>query len=369
MFKQKLKYYSLNKILESKAQYNIIIGERSNGKTYSCLMYGLSNYVKTGKQFAYIRRWHEDFSGRRGATMFDALVANNEIHKLTKGEYTDVYYWSSRWYLCRYDEKGNREKQDTPFAFGFSISAMEHDKSSSYPNITTIIFDEFISRRGYLPNEFTLFVNTISTIIRQRKDVIIFMLGNTVNKYGCPYFDEMGLKHIRKMKQGDVDIYRYGNTELRVAVEYCDTLRKSKENNHYFAFDNVSLEMITGGAWELDIYPHLPYKYKPKDVIFSYYIEYDNELLKCNIISIENNIFTFIHPTTGKLNEKQENQCIIYSTRYDARPNWRRNILKPRDNIDKKVLEFFKRDKIFYANNDTGEIVRNYLIFCGKANI
>ena len=33
----KTKYYSLTEILKKKAIYNMIIGERSNGKTYSVL--------------------------------------------------------------------------------------------------------------------------------------------------------------------------------------------------------------------------------------------------------------------------------------------------------------------------------------------
>ena len=34
--------------------------------------------------------------------------------------------------------------------------------------------------------------------------------------------------------------------------------------------------MVTSGVWELDIYPHLPIKYNPKDVLFTYFIEFDN---------------------------------------------------------------------------------------------
>ncbi|MGC5276152.1 hypothetical protein ACPXAM_23725, partial [Escherichia coli] len=88
-----------------------------------------------------------------------------------------------------------------------------------------------------------------------------YMLGNTVNKY-CPYFAEMGLEHIPKMTQGTIDVYAYGNSDLTVAVEYCKSPdSKVKEASHkYFAFNNPKLEMITGGAWELNIYPHLPYK-------------------------------------------------------------------------------------------------------------
>ena len=54
---------------------------------------------------------------------------------------------------------------------------MEHDKSNSYPSINTVIFDEFLTRRFYVPDEFILFMNVLSTIIRLRDNVKIFMLG------------------------------------------------------------------------------------------------------------------------------------------------------------------------------------------------
>ena len=79
MFKQK--FYSLKTILSKDAQYNIIFGERSNGKTYSVLKYGLEKFCKTGEQTAIVRRWSEDFKGKRGATMYQSLVNNHEIEK------------------------------------------------------------------------------------------------------------------------------------------------------------------------------------------------------------------------------------------------------------------------------------------------
>ena len=40
------KYYNLNAILKTNSTYNVIIGERSNGKTYACLKYGIEQYFK-----------------------------------------------------------------------------------------------------------------------------------------------------------------------------------------------------------------------------------------------------------------------------------------------------------------------------------
>lgn len=356
-----MRFYDLKAILSKEAQYNIVFGERSNGKTYAVLKYGLTQYVKDGSQLAIIRRWRDDFVGKRGVTMFDAIVSNKEITRMTNGEWTGVYYYGSRWFLCRYED-GKRITDETPFAYGFALTSMEHDKSTSYPNIRTICFDEFISRNAYLPDEFVLFMNVISTIVRQRKDVKIFMLGNTVNKY-CPYFEEMGIKHLKQMKPGDIDIYRYGDSDLLVAVEYVKPNKKGKESDLYFAFDNPKLSMITGGAWEVDVYPHLPIKYKPKDIQFIYYIVFSGDVLQCEIIAIDDVTFTFIHRKTTPLNYEKD---FIYTTEYSPRMNVKRNITKPRTQIEKKIAEYYLRDKIFYANNDIGEIVRNYLIWCGK---
>ena len=363
-------YYTLAPILREKAHYNIIIGERSNGKTYSVLQKIVTDYARNGHQAALLRRMQEDFIGKRGAGLFEPLIDNGEIEKATNGVWTSVYYYASRWFLCKYEEdkKGNTERiTDTqPFMYGFALSQMEHEKGTGYPNVKTIVFDEFITRMAYLRDEFVLFMNTLSTIIRSRDDVTIFMLGNTVNKY-CPYFDEMGLRHIKDMKQGEIDVYQLKHASgkiLKVAVEYCKPFEKGKKSDFYFAFDNQKLEMITTGVWEIDIYPHCPYHYKPKNILFTYFIEFDSELLQCEVVQVDGVCFTFIHRKTTPL--KHPDTDLVFTTRYDARPNYRRKLTKPRLDIERKIVEFYANDKIFYQDNEVGEIVRNYLLWCNK---
>ena len=368
--KQEQEYYTLSPILKEKAHYNIIIGERSNGKTYSVLQKALQDYATKGHQTALLRRMQEDFIGKRGAGLFEPLINNNEIERITDGTWTSVYYYASRWFLCKYEEdkKGNMERvTDTqPFMYGFALSQMEHEKGTGYPNVKNIIFDEFITRMAYLRDEFVLFMNTLSTIIRSRDDVIIFMLGNTVNKY-CPYFDEMGLRHIKDMKQGEIDVYQLKHRSgkvLKVAVEYCKPFEKGKKSDFYFAFDNQKLEMITTGVWEIDIYPHCPYRYKPKNILFTYFIEFDRQMLQCEVVQVDDVCFTFIHRKTTPL--KHPDTDLVFTTRYDARPNYRRKLTKPRLDIERKIVEFYATDKIFYQDNEVGEIIRNYLLWCNK---
>lgn len=356
----KQKFYSLKNILAKDAQYNVIFGERSNGKTYSVLKYALEKWIATGEQLAIVRRWQDDFTGKRGATLYNNLVSNGEITRLTGGEWTNIYYYGSRWFLCRFEDE-KRVTSDEPIAYGFSLSSMEHDKSTSYPEITTIMFDEFLTRTQYISDEFVLFMNVISTIIRHRINVKIFMLGNTVNRY-CPYFKEMGLTHVKDMKPGDIDIYRYGDSELTVAVEYTASNKEGKESDLFFAFDNPKLSMITGGAWEIDIYPHCPVKYKPKEILFTYFIEFAGDLLQCEVVQHENMCFTFIHRKTTPLQNPEKD--LIYSTEYSPLPNRKRKITKSITPIEKRIASHYLEDKIFYQDNEIGEIVRNYLIWC-----
>ena len=357
----KMKYYTTKNIDAKGARYNVIFGERSNGKSYAVYKRGLEKYKKTGCQTAIIRRWKEDFKGKRGAEMYSNLVANGEITKIFGDEWNTVFYYGARWYLAREENGSIIQKADEPFAYAFALSETEHDKSTSYPRCDHIVFDEFLSRGIYLPDEFVLLMNTLSTIIRHRDTAVIYMLGNTVNKY-CPYFAEMGLTHIKQMKKGDIDVYNYGESGLIVAVEYADSPAKSKKSDVYFAFDNPHLKMITTGEWEIDIYPHCPVKYKPKDVKFTYFIIFDEDVLQCEIVMQKNITFTFIHRKTTPL--QNENKDLIYKPEYDPRLNYSRRITRPRNKIEQKIYFYIQHEKVFYADNEVGEIMRNYLKWC-----
>lgn len=364
-----MKYYSLKKILEYNATYNVIFGERSNGKTFSVLEHGIRQYWAGKGTLAVVRRWAEDIIGARGQNTFSALAAAGSVTKITKGEWTDVYYFARKWYLCKYDpETGKRITAEEPFAFGFCLSDQEHDKSTSYPTITTILFDEFLTRKMYMPDEFVIFMNVLSTIIRQRNDVKIFMLGNTVNKY-CPYFKEMGLTHAKTMKEGTIDLYRYGDNELTVAVERTLPNRGGKHSDMYFAFDNPKLQMITGGTWEMNIYPHCPYKYRPKDILLKFFVIWDGETIQGNVIMNDSGeSFLFFHEKTTEIREEKND--IIFSPNASMKYNHFTDILHTSNKTKiSKLKDYIVNGKVFYSNNEVGEVIRNYLAWCASPHI
>lgn len=185
------------------------------------------------------------------------------------------------------------------------------------------------------------------------------MLGNTVNKFS-PYFKEMGLNNVLHMKQGTIDVYSYGSSKLTVAVEYCASTEKSKSNNYYFAFDNPKLKMITGGKWELDIFPHKPVNFTKNDIKFIYFIEFNDMIFQCEIVFLDNQTFTFIHRKTTPIKEGSKvynlipNPSIFYST----------SIRKPKDELEQRIYWYFTHDKVFYQDNDVGNAVQNFLKLC-----
>lgn len=365
-----MKFYDVRDTLSAypNAHYYVIYGERSNGKTYSSLDYCLENFLTKGEQFAYVRRWGEDIRKKQLSQLFAAHAENGRISKLTKDAWGGMDYTGNKFRLTKSDEDGKLTINDDICGYAFDLNSMEHYKSISFPRVTTIVFDEFLSRNGYLPNEFILFTNVISTIVRQRNNVKIIMLGNTVNR-SCPYFQEMGLSHVKEQEPGTIDVYHYGSSGLEVIAEYCSPTSKrgGKKSDVYFAFDNPELQMITQGAWEIAIYPHKPCKFAPKDIDCIFFIEFENELLQCECVTIDTGPFIFIHRKTTPI--KKPDEDIVYTTKPSEKWNYRMCLTKQTDKFSRTIVDFFRQNRVFYADNEVGEIVRNYLIWSDMYSI
>ena len=139
-------YYSIDNLMNLNTTYAISMGERSRGKTYSALCYGIKMVVESNykKQFAYLRRFKEDIIVPNCKTLFSSLEANGEIAKLTKGEWNTVEYRAGCWYFAKEGSNGKLIKSKKAFAYAFALRNFEHWKGLSFPNISFVCFDEFI---------------------------------------------------------------------------------------------------------------------------------------------------------------------------------------------------------------------------------
>ena len=366
--RKKYKYYDIRHLIKEhpNARYYVAVGERSGGKTYSALDYALEQ-AKLGEQFAYIRRFNEDIRPKNLGSLFDAHINNGRIQGIFDNKFSSLEYTGAKFMLVKRNEDGKKDPDSEPFLIGraFDLNGMEHYKSIAFPTITTVIFDEFLSRQGYLPNEFILFQNCLSTIIRDRDNVKIIMLGNTVNKY-CPYFEEMGLTHIKDQAQGSVDVYKYGSSGLEVVVEYVESSKTQggKSSDVYFAFDNPELKMITDGSWEIGIYPHLPIdSFKPREIAAQFFIKFNNEILHGYVISKGGDApFVFMHKKTTEVKGKTD---IVYTSVPDSNPYHRFGLTNQPDKLSQFIKRCIIEGRIFYASNEVGETFRNYRMWEG----
>lgn len=364
------KFYSLKRILKYHARYNMIFGKRSNGKTYAMLVHIITNYMKTGRQGVYLRRWDTDVRGLRAKKLVEHFTSA-DIKKMTNGQWNGIRYYNREYFLCNYNLEGKVEESDpTAFMFAMCLSTMEHDKGGGYKLVQIICFDEFLARPnalggdGYAVDEFTFFMNTLSTLIRDKEDVQIFMLGNTISQY-CPYFNEMGLsQHIFKQKPGTIDCYRYGQSDMTIAVEYvASDTGNSKVNELYFAFDNPKLNMITTGEWELNIYPHITGKIRPKDILMKFYVKFDIHVMQGNIVFRQDNKnempFVYFHKKTTDLLDRPKD--IVFSM--EPSPGQYRYIWldKNVDRFTEKLSSLYDQRRFFYSDNSVGDIIENYI--------
>lgn len=351
-------YYDIAPIDNTGAAYRMIMGQRSNGKTYSVTKHIIEDYFLLGRRAVYVRRWAEDITPKNIQNLFQPHL--KLIEELSGGKYNEVTYRANEFRLCYINEEGKVEVKDpTAFCFTKSINVSEHGKGPDAGEIHIVCFDEFTTREGYLPNEFIKFCNVLSSIIRDRDDCIIYMLGNTVNRY-CPYFKEMGLKDVETMPQGEIRVYHYGTSDLSVAVEYCDEVKATKKvASKFFAFDNPQLEMITTGAWELAMYPRAPYKIHEEDIWKVFYIKFVDNLLKGEIIKRDKDLFIFFHPQTKdiKIGDKE----VLYIDVFSAGVCHVHFLNDCPTELHKLIRSLILKASVCFSDNECGEVFRNWL--------
>lgn len=161
-------YWDINKSLSYNALFNFIIGARGVGKSYGAKKLAIQNFLKKGKQFVYVRRYKEE------------LKKINKFFDDIKSEFPEHEFKVS---------PPNFIIDNKVAGTAIPLSTAKIEKSTPYPDVTFIIFDEFILDKGYhhyLPDEVTNFLELYSTVSRSR-DVIVYFLSNALSITN-PYF-------------------------------------------------------------------------------------------------------------------------------------------------------------------------------------
>lgn len=364
-------FYDRTEIDQTGANWRIIIGQRSNGKSYSICKTIIENYFDKGERGAYIRRYEEMITPKNIQTLFDPHLSL--IIALSNGEYNGVFYRAKEFHLCYYEEDGSITKKDpTPFCICRAVNTWETTKGADVGIINLICYDEFLSREGYLKDEFIAFCNLCSSIIRNRKDCVIYMLANTVSKYS-PYWTEFGIEGVDKMKQGEIRVYTYSTSKMKLAIEYCAASDTTKEvNESFFAFENAQLQVIQSGEWEMASYPHAPYKIFEEDIRYRFYVYFGGQLLQGQIIHPQysknsKDLFVFFCRQTKDI--EIDDKTVLYSTNPTLSICHVRFLKDQPTEIHKLIANLILKNHMYFSNNEVGELVRSWLIDQGIKGI
>lgn len=366
-----MKYFDVRDVINEVPDANIymFIGERSNGKTHSALSYGLDKFDEDGSHFVYVRRLAESLKTQYMRNLFNGNKKSGDLRQhLNKHGYLDVAFYSSAFWAVVEDENGKRIRTGEPIAFTQAISTWETGKGGTFIDTETIIFDEFLTRGSYLPDEPVLFENLISSIFREEGKGKVLMLANTVS-WQCPYFREWGLNHVREMEQGTYDTYQTGDGRRKIVVCYTEHAGP-KASDVFFNYDNPRSRMIMSGVWETAEYPPIPTQvgdwYKGE----SCYIQsIDGWAVRVQPMATPDGMECLVIYNSNKTPITKDGvdvrfvDKVIYTDYFFPYMNCRMALTKHHDKYSKFLIECFRTGRVFYQNNEVGENIRNYLKF------
>jgi hypothetical protein len=162
-------YYNPNKMLSYNRILNFVIGARGIGKSYAWKVHPIKRFLKYGEQFIYLRRYKPE------------LKKVNQYFDNVKEEFPGI----------ELKVKGREFYVGGKLAgWAIPLSSWQSEKSNAYPNVSTIIFDEFLREKdnsGYLQNEVSATLNLMDTVFRDRENCRLIGLSNAVSVVN-PYF-------------------------------------------------------------------------------------------------------------------------------------------------------------------------------------
>lgn len=339
---EKQKYYSLKNILKIGANYNIIYGERSNGKSYAVKEKCLIDFRDKGGMFVYIRRYDRDIITALATSYFQDMP----IEQIFDGKYNNIYVHGGNVYLCKINENGKREDV-TLCGFVRALSNAQRYSSTTYNDVMNIILEEFVTLDNtYLNNELFLFNHIISTIAR-RRDVTVYLIANSISRIS-PYWREYGVDElIKTQKQGTIYTIERdtdGGKQI-IAIEYCAMSGGASK-----MFNAKNAQMTNAGKWLTNTYPKLLVDIEECSNPYTFVIQYTNfTFLVRYLLTNSGEYFLYVTPKTTEIKPNTR----VISDVYSINPLHTRGLL-PINAKERQIFEMLYNGKTYYCDNQTG---------------
>lgn len=350
-------YVSRETLHQIDARYIILIGGRNNGKSFATKEDVIRNALDKGEEFAYIRRYKEDCKQYMVNEYFSDILCDqdgvNHLLEWSGGKYNAIVTYNQGIYFGSMDEESGKIVRGQRFGRMFGLSWATHYKSLSYPQITTAVYEEFITDGEYLKSgsvsEPKIFMNLISTIFRDRKGRV-YLVGNTVSRIN-PYFKEWSLKGIPKQQPNSIEYYSYkykDNTGKEAISRIACYMTHSREKNSGMFFGNAA-KTITTTVWETEESDTLSVDKDKCNSLYQVVMKYDDNMFLLEFLELPDGVVTwFVSPKTTPIKDGTRiisNELILS----DLATRSFRGITEK----EQKIFNYLKDDRVMFSDNLT----------------
>lgn len=199
-------FYTSQPILSYKRLYNLVLGTRGKGKTVQFVKTCISKGIQKHKvSFVILCRYKEDYYAVKDSWWSCVQDEENECNYFPEKEYK----FSTRKKII-YCKQGENEYPIGEFVM---LSEYVRAKKVPRPYVEIIFFDEFLNEdNDYLNNEVDKFLNVCDSIIRNRNNVRVFLVSNTISMLN-PYFNYFNITSLTG---------RFTKGEHNSIVELCE---------------------------------------------------------------------------------------------------------------------------------------------------
>lgn len=184
-------FYDYDKLQSYNCFLNFVLASRGVGKTYGAITAVIKDFLKNGNQFIYMRRYK---------TELQTCVPNFFAQHIYNEAFPDHDL----------EVRNNKFYIDGELAgYAIALSTSKILKSTGFPQVRTIVFDEFTITTGvyhYLSSEINDFLDFVETVFRMRDNGRVWLLGNSTTLYN-PYFNYW---NISTPYEGEFKLYQDG---------------------------------------------------------------------------------------------------------------------------------------------------------------
>lgn len=339
-------------------KYFVICTERASGKTTNVILMGLVCFKLYGSPIVYIRERETMLAPKYMRNLCEVIIECGYVPKLTDDRYNTMVYKARRWYYAKEEDGEIVETASDPCIHCLSIDNSEIYKSSlNIPNGDFLVLDEFASRR-HIPDCFFSFCDLLSTCIRTRSNPIIWMLGNTIDRYEY-FFDELEISdYMRYINIGDsMEVKTSKGTPIYIEVFAPEKKhKKTLINKIFFGFKNSKLNAITGDDWLIVPFQHVDSSDERETIDRRHYLEYEGEKICLEVCSSDK---YGVHIIAHRATSFDYPDAVIYSCEdmRDIRYHYRFGHSK----VDRMIWTLYDRNRFFYATNACAAIVNKYI--------